>query len=239
MASLYNISEDLLSIFNEIEGGEGEITGDQYNDLLIKQDELNEKLDNYVKAIKEFQANADFCRKEKQSINDRQNVYKNRVERLKSAVLKAVETFGKEGKTNRYIELPSCRLSTKSTKSVEMDSDRIESLITILRGYLDGVEGYTEESVPLEYINTHISDDEEPFTEQDLNTITLNFGLKCTVNELFQHIKLLPSEQRKNSEIFEITDATAKNDVKESIETYGESNVTIGVITTNNSLLIK
>ena len=55
MSSLYNISNDILRIFNEVEQAEGEITDEQYNDLCIKQEELRDKLDAYVKAIKTWQ----------------------------------------------------------------------------------------------------------------------------------------------------------------------------------------
>ena len=60
MSSLYNISEDIYRIFDAIEAAEGEVTDEQYSELQIKQEELKEKLDSYVKAVKEFQANADF-----------------------------------------------------------------------------------------------------------------------------------------------------------------------------------
>ena len=44
MASLYQISEDILRIFNDVETNDGEITDEQYDALCIKQDELKEKL---------------------------------------------------------------------------------------------------------------------------------------------------------------------------------------------------
>ena len=52
MSSLYNISNDILRIFNEVENNEGEITDEQYNELCIKQEELKEKLDRILKVLK-------------------------------------------------------------------------------------------------------------------------------------------------------------------------------------------
>ena len=136
MASLYNIQEDLLRIFNEVESNDGEITDDQYNLLCIKQEELKTKLDCYVKAIKEWEKDADFCKKEKQSINNRQNVYKNRVERLKRAMLDAVHNFGEQGKSNMFIELPTYRIFTKAIKSVKVNDERINIFIKEFNRYI-------------------------------------------------------------------------------------------------------
>ena len=41
MASLYEISNDILRIFNDVEVAEGEITDEQYDALQIKQEELS------------------------------------------------------------------------------------------------------------------------------------------------------------------------------------------------------
>lgn len=68
MSSLYNISNDILRIFNEVEQAEGEITDEQYNELCIKQVELKEKLDSYVKAIKVWQVDEQALKYEKETI---------------------------------------------------------------------------------------------------------------------------------------------------------------------------
>lgn len=98
MASLYEISNDILRIFNEVEQAEGEITDEQYDELCIKQEELKEKLDSYVKAIKVWQVDEQALKDEKKRFNDRQNVYKNRIERLKKQCLKLLLILEKQVK---------------------------------------------------------------------------------------------------------------------------------------------
>lgn len=103
MASLYEISNDILRIFNDVEVAEGEITDEQYDALQIKQEELKEKLTNYVKAIKSWEVDEKALKDEKKRLNDRQTVFKNRIERLKKAMLEAVINFGETGKNNKFI----------------------------------------------------------------------------------------------------------------------------------------
>ena len=53
MASLYNISMELENLFAQIEEQEGEVTEEQLKKLEITENNLLEKVDNYVKVIKE------------------------------------------------------------------------------------------------------------------------------------------------------------------------------------------
>ena len=136
MASLYNISSEILRIFENVENNEGEITDEEYNSLIIKQEELKTKLDCYVKAVKEFNASAAFCKTEKKSIDDRKKIYENRVLRLKKAMLDAVNNFGELGKNNKFIELESCRLYTKASTAVNVDEDRVNLFMTHFEKFL-------------------------------------------------------------------------------------------------------
>lgn len=155
MASLYNISMELENLFAQIEEQEGEVTEEQLKELEITENNLLEKVDNYVKVIKEFKNSAEFCKKEKDNIYQRQKMFINRVDRLKSLLLTAVQQFGKENKTNKFIETESCRVSTRNTKSVELDEFRLNNLARYVR--LAVCELLTEKKLG-----------EEPVTYQDV-----------------------------------------------------------------------
>ncbi len=254
MASLYNISNDIYRIFNSVELNDGEITDEQYDELCIKQEELKEKLDAYVKAVKEFQATADFCKKEKQSINDRQNVYRNRVERLKRAMLDAVQQFGEHGKNNMFIELPTCRLFTKSSKSIEIDEERVNILLSEFERYVRELVNsgiiYTGEDVDLQgildSINANIiaeqGDSFEPYTLSDLTTLRVGIKTTASIYELFRHHKDALIEYTKNPLSCNINNESSKDDWKTIIELSKKGQVsapTLATIVTNESLQIK
>lgn len=199
MSSLYNISNDILCIFNEIEQAEGEITDEQYNKLCIKQEELKEKLDNYVKAIKVWQVDEQALKDEKKRFNDRQNVYKNRIERLKKAMLEAVINFGETGKNNKFIELPTVRIFTRNNTSVEFNEPRIEILIEKFRHFIEEVVSadvlYTGEDVDIEGILATINtwcraeygDDFSNFTMADLANLELTITTTHTIENYLKN----------------------------------------------------
>lgn len=254
MASLYNISSEILRIFENVENNEGEITDEEYNSLVIKQEELKTKLDCYVKAVKEFNASAAFCKTEKKSINDRKKVYENRVLRLKKAMLDAVNNFGEFGKNNKFIELESCRLYTKASISVNVDEDRVNLFMThfekFLREVVNGDVLYTGEDVDLQgildVINTNIKAEQEygfvPFTLNDLTTFKIGIKSTATIYELFRSHKDAILEYAHNPFTSEISNETAKEDWKTIItvaDEQGTAKPTMAELVKNESLIIK
>ena len=250
MSSLYYISQDIYRIFDAIEAAEGEITDEQYSELQIKQEELKEKLDTYVKAVKEFQANADFCKNEKKSINDRQNIYKNRIEKLKSAMLDAVNAFGEQGKSNKFIELPTCRIFTKTSKSIEADEIRLNILSKefyrlICELVRNGVL-YTGEDVDLQgildVINANVIAEQgegfEPFTIQDLIQCKLFISTTVSIYDCFRSNEYL-IRHLVNNPINSIMDVEiCKDDCKFVIENT-DAKLTIAKQVISNNLQIK
>lgn len=254
MASLYNISSEILRIFENVENNEGEITDEEYNSLVIKQEELKTKLDCYVKAVKEFNASAAFCKTENKSIDDRKKIYENRVLRLKKAMLDAVNNFGELGKNNKFIELESCRLYTKASTAVNVDEDRVNIFMThfekFLREVVNGDVLYTGEDVDLQgildVINANIKAEQEygfvPFTLNDLTTFKIGIKSTATIYELFRSHKDAILEYAHNPFTSEISNETAKEDWKTIItvaDEQGTAKPTMAELVKNESLIIK
>lgn len=253
MSSLYNISNDILSIFNEIELADGEVTDEQYNALIIKQEELKTKLDAYVKAIKSWEADEKVLKEEKKRFNDRQNVFKNRIERLKAAALQAVLNFGEQGKSNMFIELPTCRLFSRASKSVEVDEARIrifmEEFERYVRELVDADVLYADKDVDLQGILDAINancrathgEDFEEFTINDLIALKINISQTASVYDLFKSGRAL--QLYGNEPIYTHMEvATSKDDWKAIIDSSAIVNTsapTMAKVVVNQSLQIK
>jgi hypothetical protein len=254
MSSLYNISNDILRIFNEVEQAEGEITDEQYDELCIKQEELKEKLDSYVKAIKVWQVDEQALKDEKKRFNDRQNVYKNRIERLKKAMLEAVINFGETGKNNKFIELPNVRIFTKNTQSVEFNEHRINILINKFRDLIRELvqQGilYTGEDVDLIGILDSINaqciaeygEDFSPFSISDLEYLTINISYSNTIGELLRNNPDILNHIGKDMFNTEITNGTSKDEIKNVINVCSkleQDQPTVAIIVNNQSIQFK
>ena len=253
MSSLYSIQEDILRIFNNIESNEGEITDEQYDALCIKQEELKTKLEDYVKAIKSWEVDEKALKDEKKRFNDRQNVYKNRIERLKKAALDAVLMFGEHGKTNMFIELPNFRVFTKVSKSIEVDEQRINIFIKAFESYIrelvDAGILYASKDVDLQgildVINVNViaeqGEDFEPYTINDLIALKLNINQTASVYDLFKS-GLALNLYGKEPIYTHIENATTKDDWKVIISSANIAKTSIPTMAkevTNQSLQIK
>lgn len=253
MSSLYKISEDILRIFNDVESSEGEITDEQYDVLCIKQEELKEKLNNYVKAIKSWEVDEKALKDEKKRFNDRQNVYKNRIERLKAAALQAVLTFGEHGDSNMFIELPNFRLFSRSSQSIEVDENRVrifmEEFERYIRELVDAGILYAGKDVDLQgilnCINANIrathGEDFEPFTINDLIAMKINISQTASVYSLFKSGMALNLYGKEPLHTY-MENVTSKDDWKTIIESSKIANTsapTIAKIVTNQSLQIR
>lgn len=253
MSSLYSISEDILKIFNEVELSGGEITDELYEALTIKQEELKTKLDAYVKAIKSWEVDEKALKDEKKRFNDRQNVFKNRIERLKAAALEAVLNFGEQGKSNMFIELPTCRLFSRSSQSIEVDESRV-------RIFMEELERYVRELVTadilysgkdvdlqgiLDVINANVKathgDSIEPFTLNDLIAIKINISQTASVYDLFKS-GLALNLYGKEPLYTKMEEVTTKEDWKTIIDSSkmtGTEPPTMAKVVINQSLQIK
>lgn len=261
MDSLYTISNELLNTLGDIEANDGEMTESQIEELEIKQNELESKLTDYVKAIQVFKANADAAKAEKKRIGDIQNKFTNRINRLKESMLHAVELFGNAGKSNKYIDLPIGRIYTKISKSIEIDDERINLFLTYFRNYLvdlctNGIVENCGKDV-MEYIlscinanykadypNTYV-----PFTIGDLRCIKITISQTETVFNMLNKFSDTLYLFGRNNICVNMENATDKDCAKLAIsnssayEDENEENenekITVARESKSNSLCIK
>ena len=166
---------------------------------------------------------------EKKRFNDRQNVYKNRIERLKKAMLEAVINFGETDKNNKFIELPNVRIFTKNTQSVEINEARINILIYKFRDLIQELVQqdilYTGEDVDLVGILDSINaqciaefgEDFSPFSISDLEYLTINISYSNTIGELLRNNPDILNHIGKDMFNTEITNGTSKDEIKNVI----------------------
>lgn len=256
MSSLYEIQNELLRIFANIEDADGEVTDEQYAQLLATQEDFKDKLGNYIKAIRSWEADAKACKDEESRIAANRKVRENRVAKLKNIMLQAVQQFGEVGKTgNKFVELPTTRIFTKSADSVIIDEDRITMFIEEFDRYIrelvgNGIITSGEEfdiHGVLDAINAVcIASRGEhfiPFTLSDISAIRLQIAGTWSIHDLFRSQPLLLEYMGSaviNTEVKCVTPKADWKKVIEITETSDEiSKVTLASISTNQSIQFK
>lgn len=253
--NIYEISDELQKLINDIEDNGGEVDEETEKALSIKQDELESKIDAYCHVITMTNSAIDCCKEEKNRINDIQKVKTNIVKRLKYRLLEAVKQFGETGKKgNSVLNTNTHKLFTKNTIDCRIDEERITIIATYVRKTIDELKRNnilaTGEDIDLSgfvaSVNAQIraehGDSFKPFTVQDLNYIKFNVSKSTSVLEMFsgRYDWMFDAVISMDSN-FEIE--VDKDNLKTNLKSYKELNLepktTIGTLENKESLTIK
>lgn len=121
MASIYNISNDLKKIYEDLDNGNGidletgEIKPEIMQQLSISRNELETKAVDYGYVIKAFDDEIDIIEREIERLEERKAYVKKNKERMKTIVGSAMEEFG----INK-IKSETLQLSFRKSESVDV-----------------------------------------------------------------------------------------------------------------------
>ena len=121
MASIYNISNDLKKIYEDLDNGNGidletgEIKPEIMQKLSISRNELETKAVDYGYVIKAFDDEIDIIEREIERLEERKAYVKKNKERMKTIVGSAMEEFGIS-----KIKSETLQLSFRKSESVDI-----------------------------------------------------------------------------------------------------------------------
>ena len=196
MASIYNIQQDLLEIFDQIEANEGEITPELEEKLRISQDEFEDKIRSYTCVIRQLECDLGAIKDEKARLDAIKKSKEKTIERLKKIMIDAVELFGNTTKSgSKYLDYGTGKVSIRNTQIVEIEEDVTDRFVnralSCLRWYQQNnqLDTITSDDV-LEYCNSKSPDEEingdeiTTLSEEDIAQIKANIDLDIPVSEL-------------------------------------------------------
>lgn len=249
MANLYEIEQELLDIYNELEENGGELTPELEEKLLLTQDNFKTKLNGYVNVINEITSRIDACKTEEKRISTLRKSREKSINRLKEIVQRCVINFGNINKSGNYsIELDTCKLATRGSDSLEFDEQRIEDLIYCAHHYIIHYRDIDPDITPKELLN-NINDiyvnkvlaprgvdisDVILFTLDDLALFRINITFNTNVNLLLTDEKLCDSIN--NYINAKLENGTMKVDIKDHMR---DCDITIAHNVRNHNLQIK
>ena len=171
-SSLFSIKAELQDIILQLE--EGEATDELVAKLGITEDNLKDKIADYLQVIKRYQCDVKECNDEVARVNQIKKTRDNTLRRLKDAVLEAVLMFGSTGKSgNKVIEGSTYKIYSRNPTTTVLDdiriSDIIRQFVDIVTEYLASTE--IKESLSIEYlariISAHMKAETSPIKESE------------------------------------------------------------------------
>lgn len=254
-SSLFSIKAELQDIILQLE--EGEATEEVIAKLGITEDNLKDKIADYLQVIKRYQCDVKECSDELARVNQIKKTRDNTLRRLKEAVLEAVIMFGSTGKSgNKVIEGSTYKVYSRNTTVTKLDDVRIADIIKhfmdIVTEYLASTE--IKESLSIEYlsriISAHMKAESSPIEEESEQSSFVD----VTVDDIFSidteisiHIRLselanvtnfnLAQWIGQNPHKVEFKSCTSKSIIAANLNMNAD--LTIAKQESNTSLIIK
>lgn len=127
MASIYNIQQNLLDIFNQIEENCGEITPELEEQLNISKDEFEDKIKSYTCVIHQLESDLCAIKEEKDRLDAIKKSKEKTIESLKRIMVEAIQLFGNTSKSGtKFIDYGTGKVSLRKSESIELDDDKLK-----------------------------------------------------------------------------------------------------------------
>ena len=127
--NIYEISQALLDIYNEVEENGGELTEELEKALTITQADLKQKVRDYASVIKQVDLDIAGIDKEVKRLKAYKESKARVKERLSAILATSIDMFGEHTKSGgAYVDLGDEKVSVRNTTKVEVDTDTVNAI---------------------------------------------------------------------------------------------------------------
>ena len=253
--NIWQIQQELLSIFDELEENGGELTEELEQQLAINQEDFRSKVENYTNVIKSVKADIAAIDEETKRLAALKKSKNTLIERLSKVIINAIEMFGETTKAGgKFFDYGTGKVSIRNSQKVVLDDDKIEAIsdelckaiaCEAMMGNASNREDFTFEDI-IQRCKNHTKYDEtgqvveasEDVTKEDIQSTAVEITFRENIVNLmkgdgYNHLKQLFMYNSGISMIPKIDKTQLKNELKDTTD------ITIGKIEPNKTLTIK
>lgn len=237
MASIFNIQQDLYSIFDSIEENEGEITPELEKALTIKREEFSTKIQGYVAFIKQLELDNKGIKEEIARLKDLQKSKEKTIDNLKKIMAMAIDAFGDTNKSGtKFLDYGTGKVSIRKYDSIEVDEEGTKQFVNRFFRYFNWLhftntadQQELDVKDVIDFCNKNKQDDEEDivetnYTDDDLTNLQANLDFKVNLKDLITNpngLKLINS-LLDYKVLATIKPSVDKTEVKKEVKSNGE-----------------
>ena len=253
--NIWQIQQELLSIFNELEENGGELTEELEQQLAISQEDFRSKVENYTNVIKSVKADIAAIDQESKRLAELKKSKTAIIDRLSKVIIEAIDRFGDTTKNGgKFFDYGTGKVSIRNTQKVELDEDKAKCMANEyakciafenMLGNASNRENITHEEMIQrcrEHKNTNLDiivDEPYDITNGDIDYSSFDISITAAMDDMlcgsgYNAIKNLADVFGKD---IVITPKISKDRIKQAIAS--EENISIGTIIPNQTLTIK
>lgn len=244
--NIYQIQQDLLAIFDELEENGGELTEELEQKLAITQEEFKDKVEDYTNVIKSLESDMNAIKVEQARLKALYDRKEKVAKKLKEIIINAINEFGDTKKSGvKYLDYGTGEVSVRKTQAVEVN----EPLVKYVGDYLGRMVTFNKECNQLGVIDhierSEIVTDVAQNTDMavggdDLDHINVDLSLTIPLKDLATG-EGYPAlrEIAKYSDFYKLSTSVSKSAIKPELKENGSCMPNLAKLSTNESLTIK
>ena len=253
--NIWQIQQDLLAIFDELEENGGELTEELEEKLTISKENFKTKVEGYINVIKQVKSDIAAIDQESKRLAELKKSKNAVIERLTKVLVPAIQNFGDVSKSgSAFVDYGTGKVSIRSTQKVELDDDKLECMANEyakclsferMLGAASNRENITHEEMIQrckEHKNTNLDivvDEPYDITNDDIDYSSFDISITAGMEDMLcgQGYKAIKNLAETFGKDIVITPKISKDRIKQAIAS--EENISIGTIVPNKILTIK
>lgn len=239
MSNIFQITQDLTELFDQIELQDGELTPELEEQLTIKQDEFRDKLANYNNVIKQLKSDLSGIKVEQDRLKRLQNSKEKLIDKLTSIMTDAIVKFGNTSdKGTKYIDFGTEKLMVRNSDAIELDDDGLKQFtsrcLDCIRWHeLNTPESELTEKDIIDYSNNQVSnrsieDSDNPpittdYTDVDLEKMIADINFTINISDIVkkEEVRHLLNAILKYNSLVKLKPSINKTDIKKEYKNSG------------------
>lgn len=253
--NIFQLNQELLGIFEELEENGGELTPEIEEQLKINQTDVNNKIESYTQVIAQLNSDIELIKSEKKRLDDLKLSKEKTIESIKKLILYALDYFGETTKSGtKVIDFGTGKVSTRKSVSLEV-SEEYNKLADIFKRQLNWA-GYVNEIDSIDSFKTLfrkaienntiekegvVYNDSIAATEEDLDIVQFNVTVPIKYRELAtdKAIDLLKAIARDRTNMIEVTPKIDKTLLKNLHLGDNDNKYNMSNLVTKQNVIIK
>lgn len=231
--NIFQISQDLLDIFQELEDNGGELTEELEAQLSISQADFKSKVKSYTDVIKYTNSEIDLIDKEMARLKDLKESKKKAINRLEKVIIWAVNMFGETTKAGgKFVDFGTGKVSIRNSEKVEVDEEFAE----------DAVNKFMEEIRQLAFTGELANNDIENIVtipDDVIDGISAKISIDVPLKDFYGPAGNILRALYDSNKNFKYSSNVSKTELKDKLKENPEAYPMLAHIVSNQTLTIK
>lgn len=233
MSNIFQISQDLLDAFQELEDNGGELTDELEAKLTVSQADFKTKIKSYTDVIKYTEGDIKLIDEEISRLKELKDSKKKAITRLEKIVIWAIGMFGEANKSgNKFVDFGTGKVSIRNTEKVEVDDEFAE----------DAVNKFMEQIREIAFTGELANNDIEDLVtlpDDVINGVTAKISVDVPLKEFYGSAGNILRALYAANKVFKYAPSINKTELKTALKENPEAYPMLAHLVPNQTLTIK